>query len=170
MRKFSAWILLLVATFQWSGCLLTFQLSKESAQIVPMSNLERRFSDKLELETGSSFQLTKLPAEQNLSQIGYSNAFLISEEVEGELVSFRLSSDSYRVVTEEKTIGLSPEQKQEGQIASILQFSLTEYITQSTSQNPLPWVCLDSSHSLYNTSSSYFYFGSLDTPPPQVFS
>ncbi len=170
MRIFSAWFLLLVATFQWAGGLFSFKIAEIVSAEIYMTSAERFVADLYELETGLSIQVKEISEDFDFKMIGYSNKFVLTEDVGGKPANFLIQTDSTETYVVETTIGLSNEQKEEGQIASILQCLLTEYIHMDSDELAPEWRLAALKNPVHNTSSNYNFAAYLDTPPPQRFS
>lgn len=167
MRIFSAWFLLIIATFQWAGGLVSFKIVELVSEEIYMTSIERSVADLYEMETGVNFQLQEISDDFDFRMIGYSNMFVLTEDIDGESANFLIRTDSTATFVVETTIGLSNEQREEGQIASILQCVLTEYIHMDTDEIAPTWRLSTLKNPVHNTSSNYNFAAYLDTPPPQ---
>ena len=99
MRILLAWPLLLLVCAQWisgSLCLRVVYAIEVESQ---MTDTEAKLATTIKEETGLETQVQILEEEQlNMDQVGYSNFFMFSKEMDGDTVYFKLNTDSVKLV------------------------------------------------------------------------
>jgi hypothetical protein len=98
MRPLTSWLLLFLIAFQWmAGHLVVETLHVIEVQR-KMDQREAQLAEALKASTGASYQVAIIEEDFHPALIGYSSQFILSEEIGGETVHYKIAADSTQLV------------------------------------------------------------------------
>lgn len=98
MRPVTSWLLLFLITFQWmAGHLVVETLHVIEVQR-KMDQREAQLAEALKASTGASYQVAIIEEDFHPALIGYSSQFILSEEIEGETIHYKIAADTTKMV------------------------------------------------------------------------
>lgn len=105
MIRFYAWFLLLITCLQWVAGTICVEIMQSAVVEVPMDPLEKKLSEALKKEWGHQTYVNKVEkADLDIEQVGYSNFFLFSKELDGETHYYTVDQDRFVDVQLEKVL------------------------------------------------------------------
>ncbi len=120
MKKFYAWLLLSVSTFQWIGGHICFEVSYFIEVVHQMDEVEKEIAKEVKEEIGVEANV-KILQEEDIMPRGhiYSDFFAFSKNLGDQTVFYTIEDDSSGLSYEQVTERQQPQQDQEKQASLI---------------------------------------------------
>lgn len=98
MRPLTSWLLLSLITFQWMAGHLVVETLHVLEVKRTMDEREVQLAAALKASFGASYQVEIIDEDFHPAVIGYSSQFILSEEIEGEIVHYTIAEDSTKLI------------------------------------------------------------------------
>lgn len=166
MRQLTSWLLLSLITFQWmAGHWVVETLHVIEVQRT-MDKREVQLAEALKSSTGASYQVAIIEEDFHPALIGYSSQFILSEEIEGEIVHYKIAADSTQLV---KYLQSMPPLSEESDSDRALLYQL---FSKFRVDPPLPGLhsvtVATSRGSFFSPEQAYSVSLPVPTPPPRA--